>query len=301
MTGGAGFIGSYLIRRLSTLKNYKITVVDDLSSGNKDRLSGFDIAFYENDIRDKKVVSRIIEKERIDTCVHLAAKISVAESMVNPENTFDVNVAGTLAVLETCSGKIENLIFASSAAVYGHPKLLPLREDASLEPLSPYGASKVAGEALISAYRNSGRIHKTVIVRFFNVYGNGQSSAYAGVITRFLDHLSKGKPPIIFGKGDQTRDFIFIDDVVDAIMLSMSTRHSGIYNIGTGKPTSLGELATKMIEISGVSCRPIYRRSLSGDILHSYADVKKASSELDFSAKKDIETGLRQLFAGLGS
>lgn len=301
VTGGAGFVGSHLVRRLSRLKNYKITVVDDLSSGSKKRLSGLDIAFYGKDIRDKKAISRIIEKEKIDTCVHLAAKISVQESMIRPEDTFSVNVDGTLAVLEACRGRVENFIFASSAAVYGHPKILPLPEEQPLVPISPYGASKVAGEALVFAYNNSHMIPSAIVLRFFNVYGNGQSPAYAGVITRFFERLSKGQAPIIFGDGSQTRDFVFIDDVIDAILLSMSAKGSGIFNIGTGEPISLNELAAKLIKILGFSSQPIYRKRIEGDILHSYADTRKANNELGFIAKKDIENGLRELVAGLSS
>lgn len=301
VTGGAGFIGSHLVGRLSILKNYKVIVIDDLSNGSEKCLSGLDVTFYRKDVREKKVISKIIRDEKIDTCVHLAAKLSVAESILKPENTFNVNVDGTLALLEACSGKIKNFIFASSAAVYGHPKVLPLPEDHLLEPLSPYGASKVAGEALVSAYRNSNRIPKTTILRFFNVYGSGQTSSYAGVITKFLERLSRGQSPIIFGDGSQTRDFIFVDDVVDAILFALSTRDSGIFNIGTGKPVSINELASKLIKISGFSRKPIYRRPLTGDISHSYADTRKANNELNFFAKKDIETGLRQLVADLDS
>lgn len=301
MTGGAGFIGSHLVERMSRLTNYRITVIDDLSSGSKKRLSGLDVAFYKKDVRDRKAISKIIDKEKIDTCVHLAAKISVQESMTRPESTFSVNVDGTLAVLEACRGKVRNFIFASSAAVYGHPKVLPLPEDQPLEPISPYGASKIAGEALVSAYNNSHSIPATTVLRFFNVYGSGQSVAYAGVITKFLERLSKGQAPIIFGDGSQTRDFVFIDDVVDAILLSISTKESGIFNIGTGKALSLNELAAKMIEISGLYCQPIYRKRIVGDILHSYADTRKAKNTLGFLAKKDIETGLRHLVAGPSS
>ena len=148
-------------------------------------------------------------------------KISVTESVTNPSDTLDVNILGTLNVLEACSKSgVRKLVFASSAAAYGEPRTFPISEDHVLNPLSPYGASKAAAEVLISSYRNLNKIPNAISLRFFNVYGIGQSIEYAGVITKFHERLSKGEAPIIFGDGEQTRDFVSVNDVVDAILLA---------------------------------------------------------------------------------
>ena len=148
-------------------------------------------------------------------------KISVPESITNPGDTIDVNIKGTFNVLEACSKtNVKNLVFASSSAVYGESKKSPIPEKEQLDPLSPYGASKIAGEALVSSFKNTEKIQNAVSIRIFNVFGEGQSFGYAGVITKFAERLSASLPPVIYGNGDQTRDFIFVDDVVSVIVLS---------------------------------------------------------------------------------
>lgn len=294
VTGGAGFIGHHLVNRLLQVTENKIIVIDDLSNGDKRRLDG-KVAFYKQDIRDKKAIAEIIKKEKVDCCIHLAAKISVAESIVRPESTVGVNVDGTLALLEACSGRIKNFIFASSAAVYGRQTRLPISENQPLAPLSVYGATKMAGEGLVSAYTNSRQILQATILRFFNAYGQNQSLEYAGVIAKFAERLAEGKPPIIFGDGLQTRDFVSVEDIVGAIILAMDSTTSGVYNIGTGRPVSVNDLAASMIRIMGLNVTPIHRDPVDGEILHSYADTKKAKSELGFVATTDLQTQLKKL------
>jgi UDP-glucose 4-epimerase len=313
VTGGAGFIGHHLVKRLLCQRNYKIIVIDNLSNGNKNFLEGSNsrsssnkFSFYKEDIRNKKNILDIFSHERIiDTCIHLAAKINVNDSIINPEDTIDVNVKGTLNVLEACSSNgVKNFIFASSAAVYGEPKKLPLSEDDHLlEPLSPYGASKVAGEALVSSYRRSKKIKNAIALRFFNVYGEGQNIEYAGVITRFAERLSRGLRPIIYGDGKQTRDFVSVNDVVNAIFLAvteadkikMSSSSSDLFNIGTGIPISIDDLAQRMIRIFGIDLEPIYYEAKEGDIKYIYADTKKSKSILKFIAIEEIESCLKQI------
>jgi UDP-glucose 4-epimerase len=222
VSGGMGFIGRHLIEKLRK-EEYcsKIIIIDNLSNAqafSKNVISSNTepkIKFYKADIRDKSTVSDIIKHEKIDACVHLAAKMSVEESVRNPEEVVGVNIQGTLSMLEACSqNNVKTFLFASSAAVYGHAKvLLPIPEDHVLEPLSPYGATKVAGESLVNSYKNCGKIKNAIILRFFNVYGEGQNKEYAGVITNFADRLSTGLPPVIYGDGRQTRDFVSVDDV----------------------------------------------------------------------------------------
>ena len=308
ITGGAGFFGRHLVPRLlsSTWEN-EIIVIDNLSNGGTNHLEGIfkgslhkRISFYKEDITDKDIVSNIFKREGIiDTCIHLAAKISVFDSVRNPADTIYTNVIGTLNLLEACScNKVKNFVFASSAAVYGESKKIPLSEDDSLEPLSPYGASKIGAEALVSSFRNSGKIQNATSIRIFNVYGKDQSPQYAGVITSFADRLSKKLPPLIYGDGEQIRDFISVSDVVDIIILILGDKKilsPNVLNVGTGKPTKIKDLAKMMIELAELDLEPIFVEPKRGDIKNSYANIKKLKTELGFTAFTEIECGLKEI------
>lgn len=308
VTGGSGFIGHHLTKELISEK-YKIVIVDNLANSNecfmnelkKNKNIHENMVLYKQDIRNKQALFDIFKHENIDTCIHLAAQSSVQDSITKPLETIHVNVIGTLNLLEACcDNNVDNFVFASSAAVYGHPKTLPVSEDHRTQPISPYGASKVAGEALVSSFRSS--LKNCQILRFFNVYGKGQTSHYAGVITKFMERLSNRLPPIIYGKGDQTRDFVHVSDIVQAIILvaegmpnpSDSTDNVTTFNIGTGKPTSVLELANMLIDIFGLmgKLQPIFSDPIAGDIIHSYADLRKSKDLLKFSAKEDLRSGL---------
>jgi UDP-glucose 4-epimerase len=309
VSGGLGFIGRHLIDKLSNEEDYsKIIIIDNLSNAqpySKNIIpsnTGSKIKFYKTDIRDKRTVSDIIRREKINACVHLAAKMSVEDSVRNPEEVANVNIQGTLSMLEACSqNNVKAFVFASSAAVYGHAKvLLPIPEDHVLEPLSPYGATKVAGEALVNSYKNCGKIKKAIILRFFNVYGQGQSNEYAGVITNFADRLSTGLPPVIYGDGTQARDFISVDDVADILIAAtVQTEQIGLsstFNVGTGSPVTINELAKKMIHIFKVdNIEPIYREANKGDILFSVADTRRLKHILKAQAKINIDDELMKI------
>jgi UDP-glucose 4-epimerase len=302
VTGGAGFIGHHLLKRLSQM-NCQIIVIDNLSNRNENfHVANIkdNILLYTEDIRNKNAVLNIFNHARIDTCIHLAAKVSVHDSTLNPHDTVDVNVMGTLNLLEGCSNhQVKNFVFASSASVYGEPKQLPIKEDHILDPLSPYAASKASAEALVSSYGNLKKIEHVVSLRFFNIFGEGQSLEYAGVITNFLEKISKGLPPIIYGDGKQTRDFISVNDVVNAILLAAQPRNEmsrpGIFNIATGKSISINELAQRMIRISGLDLDPIYEEERSGDVRYSKADVTKSEDVLGFIASENLESTLELL------
>ena len=263
------------------------------------------LTFYAAEIRDRDAILNIFLDEGADICIHLAAKISVAESIKNPQETLDINVNGTLNVLEAChrSG-INSFVFASSAAVYGDVNELPISEDQSLSPLSPYGTSKMLAEQHILSYKKLGKIKNTISLRIFNAYGSGQTSE-VDVITKFAKKLSIGHPPIINGDGTQTRDFISVEDVVDAFISSTTVIEDEnklmtlppVFNVGTGIPTSINEIAQKMIEIFGLDLQPIYKEKKGDDkeILISYADITRAKKTLNFAPKKSIEMGLREL------
>jgi UDP-glucose 4-epimerase len=310
-TGGAGFIGFHLLKKLIAKKVGKSVVVDNLSNANhlfNDYVSANEsettFSFYNEDIRNGEAIFNIIKTEKIDTCIHLAAIVSVLDSIINPEYTLDVNINGTFNVLEACSkAKVKNFVFLSSCAVYGRGTILPLSEDQPLEPLSPYGASKAAGEALVSAYIRSKKIHNGISLRLFNVYGEDQNPLYAGAITRFIERLSKGSAPIIYGNGRQTRDFVHVDDVVNAILLAAEFHNnrfelpSYAFNIGTGVPLTITDLANKMISMFELNLRPFYSEAKSGEIQDCYADTTKSYKYLDFLAKEELESGLLPLIS----
>jgi UDP-glucose 4-epimerase len=312
VSGGAGFIGRHLINKLSKEKDYrKVIIIDNLSNAqpflNKVISSNTEpeIKFYKADIRRKRTISDIIKREKIDACIHLAARMSVEESVRKPQQVVNVNIQGTLSMLEACSqNNVKTFVFASSAAVYGHAKeLLPIPEDHVLEPLSPYGATKVAGESLVNAYKNCGRIGNTIVLRFFNVYGEGQSKEYAGVITNFANRLSAGLPPVIYGDGRQTRDFVSVDDITNILIAAtIQAEQTGLsctLNVGTGSPVTINELARKMIRIFGLdNIEPIYQEANKGDIFFSLADTSRLKHILKTEAKTNIEYELAKIATG---
>lgn len=301
ITGGAGFIGSHLVSALSRLDTCEIVVIDNMSNSSTPAWQDeHKIRFYKEDILNKEAVSKIVREEKIETCVHLAAKISVSESMQYPEKVMDTNVKGTLGLLEACSANnTKNFILASSAAVYGDSHLLPLSEGCAVNPQSPYGASKVAAEAFVMSYKLCGKIQSAIALRFFNVYGQGQSSEYAGVITKFTERISKGLPLMIFGDGSQTRDFVSVQDVVRSLILSMDSNLSEVFNVGTGRPVSINEVASGMLQAAGLDLQPVHAPKKDGDIVHSYADIRKARDRLGFVAVRDIRSDLKEMIRNI--
>lgn len=327
VTGGAGFIGHRLVERLSQTDS-AVTVVDNLSNANPGflqvvkrslqastpgrgyslRLDGSDrasVSMYVKDIRNKESILEVLKAEAVDTCIHLAAKTDVPDSIRNPEETIDINIKGTFNVLEACSkAHVKNFVFASSSAVYGEAQVLPITEEQQLNPMSPYGASKIAGEALVASFGNSEKIENGLSLRFFNVYGKGQNNQYAGVITRFAERLSASLPPIIYGDGNQIRDFIFVEDIIDSILLSVESKNidrasSGkqrVFNIGTGKATNIRDLAQIMTKIFAVDVSPIFEEYRKGDIINSMADITKLNTILGYSPSREMWQSLRSMF-----
>lgn len=298
MTGATGFIGSHLCLRLLDL-GMEVHGLDDLSRGSLKRakiLENSGMSLHKADVRDWATVHEVLHEVKPDAVIHLAALISVEESIRMPELYMEVNAEGTRNIVRAASNVGSGrLIYASSAAVYGNPIRLPIAEDHPTSPLSPYGLSKLMGERyVISEF--IGR-EKPVILRIFNVYGPGQNPEYAGVITKFMERLSQGDPPIIFGDGEQTRDFIHVDDVVEAFIRSLDTplNETAVLNVGSGRPFKIIELARMMIRLYGLNVEPIHVPPRPGDVRGSYADISLAKRLLGWNPKISLEEGLRRL------
>jgi len=294
VTGGAGFIGSHLVDHLVS-KKHNLIVLDNLSTGElsniKQHIESGRIVFIEGDIRNSRAISRATRS--VDAIIHLAALISVEESKLEPILYHQVNVTGTLKLLKAAvKSKVKHFIFTSSAAVYGNPVKLPINENHPLNPISIYGATKIAAEQYIKTYSNLHGL-KTTILRIFNAYGPRQKyNPYAGVITIFINNALNNKPLIIYGDGNQTRDFIYVKDVAKAIELAIESQTQGIFNIATGKPTTINQLASTIRELVNPKIEILHDKPRPGDIYHSYADVSKAEKELGFKAKIELREGL---------
>lgn len=298
MTGATGFIGSHLCLRLLDL-GMEVHGLDDLSRGSLKRakiLENSGMSLHKADVRDWATVHEVLHEVKPDAVIHLAALISVEESIRMPELYMEVNAEGTRNIVRAASNVGSGrLIYASSAAVYGNPIRLPIAEDHPTSPLSPYGLSKLMGERYVTS-EFIGR-EKPVILRIFNVYGPGQNPEYAGVITKFMERLSQGDPPIIFGDGEQTRDFIHVDDVVEAFIRSLDTplNETAVLNVGSGRPFKIIELARMMIRLYGLNVEPIHVPPRPGDVRGSYADISLAKRLLGWNPKISLEEGLRRL------
>lgn len=253
------------------------------------------LCFVKGDIRDSRVVKESLAN--VDMVVHMAALVSVPLSIENPNLTFDINLLGTLNLLRTSAEKhVKKFVFVSSCAVCGDPESLPVTEEAKPSPISPYAESKLIGERYCLGFSYRGLLSSTVL-RFFNVYGPRQGmNDYSGVITRFVDRSRQGLPLIIYGDGSQTRDFINVKDVAKAVLASTkNTSSSEIFNVGSGKPTTINELAKTIIEIAARNSRISYEKPRVGDIKDSYADISKAKKILGFETDVSLKEGLHTL------
>lgn len=293
ITGGAGFIGSHLAAALAP--NNEVVVLDDLSSGSLENIRGLKLKFVKGSVLNKGLVARL--SRQAELVFHLAAMPSVAESVKNPELCYRINVMGSLNVLLSCS-RAKKFIFTSSAAVYGDCKRLPLKEQALPCPLSPYAASKLAVEQLCLVHQRIKGL-PTVCLRLFNVYGPGQNPAndYSGVISKFIAAALCSQPLTVFGDGTQTRDFVFVGDVVEALIAAAETGATGVFNIAGGTPTSVRALASTIIKITNSKSGIRFQPSRQGDILHSLASVEKARRALGWRARVGMEEGLKQTLA----
>jgi len=298
VTGGAGFIGSALVKSFLE-KNYEVTIFDNFSNSSEENISHLlnkGVPLVKGDVTNYENLQQALNN--FDLVVHLAAQIGVEESIKKPELTHSINVGGTENLLKACvANKVNNVIVASSAAVYGQPKELPLTESSPLLPVSPYGKSKVEMEKILQDFSKEYGLNG-ISLRFFNVYGKNQTDEYAGVITKFMKKISENKPLIIFGDGSNTRDFLSIDDVIDSIhnaIKKIEGKKGKCYNIATGKSVSIKELAKLMLLISGKNLEINYESPKEGDIVYSQTSIDLAKKELGFQPKTKLSVGLKKL------
>ena len=296
VTGGAGFIGKYLVKSLLE-NNNSVTIFDNFSNSTKKSINfliDLGVKIIEGDITELPNLQRAIKDH--DIVIHLAAKISVSESINNPSETFKINVDGTNNVLTACEkNHVKKIIISSSAAVYGdsYPDD-KLTEESVMNPISPYGESKMQMEQNVKEFALKHDINY-VILRFFNIYGIGQSPEYAGVITKFKENIIEEEPLQIFGDGLQTRDFVAIYDVIQSIHNASAYDKSGIFNIASGKIVTIKELAKQMILLSGKKLEIKFLAEKYGDIKHSQANISRAKNDIMYSPKFELKEGIKEL------
>jgi UDP-glucose 4-epimerase len=292
VTGGAGFIGSNLVKRLRE-QGHEVAVLDDLSSGYVQNLAGMpDVRFVQGDVRDASAVAHACEGA--ETVFHLAAAVGNKRSIDDPFDDASRNAVGTLTVLEAIRRYgIRKVVFSSSAGVFGELVRLPIAEDHPVEPDSPYGVSKLAAEKLCLAY---GRLYgfSAVCLRYFNVYGRHQRfDAYGNVIPIFVTRALRGEPLTIYGDGQQTRDFVHVDDVVQAnVRAAAAPEVSGAFNIGSATAVTINDLASLVLELTASSVPPIHAGPRPGDVRDSLADISRARRDFGFAPSTGLRAGL---------
>ena len=299
VTGGAGFIGSHLVDALVT-EGCKVTVLDNLSTGSLSNLEQVkdNITFCKGDIRDREIL--INAAKDCDVIFHQAAVVSVSQSVNDPVESAMVNDIGTLFVLEAArKNNVRRTILASSSAVYGDDPQLPKHENMSPKPLSPYAVQKLTGEFYARLYHNLYGL-ETVCLRYFNVYGPRQdpSSPYSGVISIFMTKAASKESPVIYGDGNQSRDFVFVENVVKANLLAANADNASgkVFNVGTGQFIRINRLWEMICLLSDLNIKPEYAPPREGDIVESLASINNAKSALGFEAQHSFEKGLKITF-----
>ncbi|MER3413453.1 MAG: hypothetical protein C4341_04295 [Armatimonadota bacterium] len=300
VTGGAGFIGSHLVEGLLG-RGIRVTVLDNLSTGKVENLPKGSVRFIEGSILDEGVLADAVEGASV--VFHLAASVSVPESVDNPSESLRTNSHGTAMALEAArKAGVRRFIYSSSSAVYGDGPVMPKREDHAPDPISPYAAGKLAGEAFVRAYAACFGMD-CASLRYFNVFGPRQraDSPYAAVVPIFLARIREGKPLHVFGDGEQTRDFTFVSDVVRANLCALDAErlNGGAYNVACGEQVSVNQLIEEMKRIAGRDVPVEHLSPRAGDVKHSVADVSLAARDLRYRPEVTWREGLRRMFESI--
>lgn len=302
VTGGAGFIGSHITERLLA-DGHRVRILDNFSTGKQENIpDSADVEVIEGDVGDTDTVSRCMDG--VDFVFHEAAIASVPETVGNPLGSERTNYRGTVNVLEAArQAGARRVVFACSAAVYGDLPELPKQESMPVKPLSPYAIDKLASEYACRVYHSLYGL-ETVALRYFNVFGPRQdpSSPYSGVISIFTDCTRQGRQPAIYGDGEQTRDFVYVSDVVEANMRACSAANAAgnAYNVATGSTVTINELLETICRLEGQTFNPSYQPAREGDIRHSCADISCTARDLDWQPQVGFEEGLKILLADTG-
>ena len=294
VTGGAGFVGNNIVKLLVS-KGHDVVVIDNLHTGKKENLQEIikEIEFHNVDIRDFSKLESILEN--VDGIFHEAALTIVQESFQKEKEYFDVNVKGTENIFKIAKKYGKKVVYASSSSIYGNTKEIPIKENFERKPINPYGQTKLEDEFLAEKYREEGV--SIIGLRYFNIFGKGQTGSYAGVITQFMNKVFEKKELQINGDGEQVRDFIHVSDVAQANLSAMESKTEfGFFNIGTGERTSIKSLADTMIKLSNEKLGLKFNSPLKGDVKLSLADIIKTEKELDWKYRIGLKEGLKQLF-----
>ena len=299
ITGGAGFVGSHLCEDL-VRNGYSVKILDDFSAGTVNNIMELfkyrSFKMIRGSVTDRKLVAEAISD--VDIVIHLAAQVHVDKSIIEPKQTFEVNTLGTLNILDAAlEHDIELVVYASTSEVYGSAKQIPMTEDHPLNPASPYAASKAAADRLCFSYYNTYNL-PVVIVRCFNTYGPRQRDiGYAAAIPKFIRRIQRNLPPIIYGDGKQTRDYMFVNDAVNAYKLVLKSPKNVLgkaVNFGTGKEISIEDLAKMILKLAGNNSNPLHVSARPGEVTRLCADTTLAKKELGFEPKYTLEKGLTE-------
>ena len=293
VTGGAGFIGSNIVKKLVS-RGDNVTVIDNLNTGKEENLSSVQerINFLRDDILNEDLLEK--ETKNIDGVFHQAALASVQDSFSKPEEYHDVNVNGTENILKLAKKNNFKVVYASSSSVYGNPEKTPISESDKKTPINPYAETKLKKEELAREYSKNGV--KVIGLRYFNVFGKGQSKEYAGVLKLFLERIKDNLPPKINGDGTQFRDFVYVDDVANANIMSMDSNvDHEFFNVGTNTSITILELANKIIKHSGLELKPIFGPELKGDVKKTIANIDLIKEKIGWKPTVMLEDWIKDI------
>ena len=295
VTGGAGFIGSNIVKKL-VARGDDVTVIDNLNTGKEENLKSVidKITFLKDSILNRELLEK--QSQNIDGIFHQAALASVQDSFSKPDEYHDVNVNGTENILKLAKKNDFRVVYASSSSVYGNPERIPIKESDKKNPINPYAETKLKKEQLAIKYSEMGV--KVIGLRYFNVFGKGQSKEYAGVLKLFLERIRDKLPPKINGDGTQFRDFVYVEDVADANIMSMdSDINHGFYNVGTNTSITILDLAKTIIKSSGLDIQPIFGPTLKGDVQKTIANIDLIKEEIGWEPTILLEKWIEEIIS----